>query len=251
MATFDTTVPTTELEAVNTMLVAVGQAPLPSTTDLSTVNDADVVMALDILGKAAREVLSEGWKFNTRYGYEVPPSGQVLWVPPVVSSGVSSVFLNVFKKPPEFLAWNLTVCPENGDLDMVEGMSKQYREGGQSVMVLWDRTRNRDGADASRHETIFIDGIVAVQFEEMPESVRRYISTKAAREFAAKVVGSPDTVSYTIQDEMAALRLLKREQGNQTKPNFLTNSVSAWGWFGGRPYHASGAQRRVYRGGGG
>jgi len=202
-------------------------------------------MALNVLSKSAREVLTEGWKFNTRYGFELTPDAQYVWT----DHAGKETTLNVFKPPVGFLSWELTVCPENGDLDMIVAPSVGYRELGQPVQVLFDRTYNRDGADAQRYTGVYIDGIVAVPFEEMPESARRYISVKAARQFSAQTVGAPELVTFNERDEIAALRILKREQGNKTNPNMLTNSVSAWGWFGGRPYWSSGSQRRVYRGG--
>src|SRR5690606_4226656 len=182
MAAFDTSVPTTELEAVNTMLIAIGQQPLPVGTNLTTETNATVVMALNVLSKSAREVLTEGWKFNSRYGFELTPDAQYVWT----DHAGKETTLNVFKPPVGFLSWELTVCPENGDLDMIVAPSVGYRELGQPVQVLFDRTYNRDGADAQRYTGVYIDGIVAVPFEEMPESARRYISVKAARQFSAQ-----------------------------------------------------------------
>ena len=55
---------TTELEAVNTMLSTIGEAPVNSLTgSLPT----DASMAKNILNEVNREVQSGGWKFNTSY----------------------------------------------------------------------------------------------------------------------------------------------------------------------------------------
>lgn len=245
MATFDPSQPTTELEAVNTMRVAIGEPPLPSNTVLTSITDADVVTALNTLGKVAREVLSEGWKFNTMVGIEVLPMDTYRWT----DNASYETELNVFKVPQGYLSWSLTSCPENGDLDMVERMSTGYRQEGSSVPVMYDRTYNRDGARSDRYKSIYIDGIVAVQFENLPEAARRYIAIRAARQFASQVVGSQELVGFTFQDEVAALRTLKRLWGIAERINFLEGSLSAWQWIGGRPHSGSGRQRRVYRGG--
>ena len=55
---------TTHLEAINTMLSTIGEAPVNSLTgSLPT----DASMAKNILDEVNREVQSGGWKFNTSY----------------------------------------------------------------------------------------------------------------------------------------------------------------------------------------
>ena len=62
MATITTR--TTHLEAINTMLSTIGEAPVNSLTgSLPT----DASMAKNILDEVNREVQSGGWKFNTSY----------------------------------------------------------------------------------------------------------------------------------------------------------------------------------------
>ena len=60
MATITTR--TTQLEAVNTMLSTIGEAPVNSLTGSLPV---DASMAVNILNEVNREVQSAGWKFNT------------------------------------------------------------------------------------------------------------------------------------------------------------------------------------------
>ena len=55
---------TTELEAVNTILSTVGEAPLSSLTGSLPV---DGTMARNVLNEINREVQSQGWHFNTHY----------------------------------------------------------------------------------------------------------------------------------------------------------------------------------------
>jgi hypothetical protein len=63
---------TTQLEAINTMLSAIGETP--TTTDIITANSsADVVMAVQILDEVTKEVESQGWNFNTEYDVELVP----------------------------------------------------------------------------------------------------------------------------------------------------------------------------------
>ena len=62
MATITTR--TTQLEAINTMLSTIGEAPVNSLTGSLPV---DASMAVNILNEVNREVQSAGWKFNTSW----------------------------------------------------------------------------------------------------------------------------------------------------------------------------------------
>ena len=55
---------TTELEAVNTILSTIGEAPLSTLTGSLPV---DGTMAKSVLNEINREVQSMGWHFNTHY----------------------------------------------------------------------------------------------------------------------------------------------------------------------------------------
>ena len=58
--------PTTELQAVNTMLSTIGEAPVNSITGTTTV---DVSVAKNILDETSMSVQSQGWNFNTHTNY--------------------------------------------------------------------------------------------------------------------------------------------------------------------------------------
>ena len=58
------TTKTTELEAVNTILSTIGEAPLSSLTGSLPV---DGTTAKNVLSEINREVQSAGWHFNTHY----------------------------------------------------------------------------------------------------------------------------------------------------------------------------------------
>ena len=59
--------PTTELQAVNTMLSVIGEAPVNSITGTTTV---DVSVAKNILDETSLSIQSQGWNFNTNYNYK-------------------------------------------------------------------------------------------------------------------------------------------------------------------------------------
>ena len=61
---------TTELEAVNTMLSAVGEPPIVS---LDAQTNLDAAIAQNILGEVSREVQAAGWHFNTQTMVKLTP----------------------------------------------------------------------------------------------------------------------------------------------------------------------------------
>ena len=63
--------PTTELEAVNTMLNTIGEAPVNTLVNMTSV---DAITALSVLQSVNREVQSQGWFFNYEYNYPLTPN---------------------------------------------------------------------------------------------------------------------------------------------------------------------------------
>lgn len=228
--------PTTELEAINVMLGAIGEAKLPANTDLSAVTDASVEQAVEILRESTREVLTAGWRFNSLTGFELKPVGTQPWAD---SEGVTTT-LNVFQVPAEVLAWSQTPCAQMSGLDIIERKNQDY-----GALTLFDRVRNRPGATATR---LYIEAIFAADFADMPECARRYATVAAARRLAQRVGGGETEARFTQQDEMQAYRTLKREQGLSKNLN-LFNTADAREVMGRRPAIGGGFQTRVYPGG--
>ena len=86
------TVAMTKLDAVNQMLASIGESPLNSITGTIPKDANKAVIALDT---TLREVLNNGWSFNSDTDYELTPesgSGYILipsgalWVDPQVQS---------------------------------------------------------------------------------------------------------------------------------------------------------------------
>src|ERR1043166_1428635 len=117
-------VPTTELEAINSMLSAIGEQPIAA---VDTATQADVQMAVNILRDVTREVQSIGWRFNTEFGYEVAPFATLSWVD---TAGITTL-LNVFKPAANLIKFDLTATSAQGQLALVLRPSRLYAELGQ------------------------------------------------------------------------------------------------------------------------
>jgi len=73
---------TTKLDAINTMLSTIGEAPINTLEDIGSV---DAVMAEQILDSTSREVQGRGWHWNTEKEYLISlDSNGYLWLPPTV-----------------------------------------------------------------------------------------------------------------------------------------------------------------------
>lgn len=174
--------PTTKLEAVNLMLSTIGEAPVNSLpTGL-----AEGAYAETILADTSRAVQSKGWVWNTNLDYEVTPttSGEI-----ILPSNVLSI-----------------------------DTQKVHREYGTDIVQrgtkLYDRVKNTYLFEQPLKVTM----VVGLEFDEIPEVARRYISLRSARKFYDRYVGwntaTGNTPSYkfTMADEMDAyIELLNTE----------------------------------------
>lgn len=193
----------TELDAVNTMLAALGEAPL---TTINTPRE-DVALAVNLLRSAAVEVQTEGWKFNTEFGFELGPAGSLVW------PGTTTT-LWAYVPPADLLAFEVTRTPEQQELDLVIRPPVYY----PAPLVFYDRAANRDGLEL---DTLKIDPVWLWEFNELPQSARRYITILATRRFCEQALGAPDRVVYSQRDELMARRALEREHGTRDKVNMF------------------------------
>lgn len=194
MASITNLNPTTELDAVNSMLSAIGEAPVAT---LLGVSQADVEMAVNILRSTTREVQLRRWRFNTEYGYTVTSAG---------SSVQNGATVNVFFVPAQLGTFRLSNVSGQENLDAIIRPSRFFQPG---TLVFYDRLGSRDGFALS---TLQIDPVWVFDFEQMPETARRYTVVAAGRRFAQQVAGSEELGSFSEQDEENALRILIEDQ---------------------------------------
>ena len=163
---------TTELEAINIMLAAIGEAPVNSLTGTVPV---DVRLAQSTLTEFNREIQSEGWSFNTEIDVTLTrdASNQI-----ALPQNVLRVDANIHQHP--------TIDPI------------------QRGLKLYDRLNNKFEFD----EDLICTVIYLRTFEEIPEPARRYINIKAARVFVDRLVTDDGLRTYTEEDETRARAIL-------------------------------------------
>ena len=185
--------PQTELEAVNVCLQNINESPISS---LSTVF-GDALIAQQMLHDVSRRVQSIGLVCNTDYEYKLTRD----------SSNNISLPTNCIKV--------FTVCKDNTVLRTVVQRGKK----------LYDNKENTYVFDSDLKATI----VSFLEWEDLPQIVRNYITITTARKFAAQVAGDVTIYQLTAQDELEARIEFKREQVDVESANLLTDSESTFG----------------------
>ena len=183
--------PTTELEAVNTMLTSIGEQPIQNLDDLAGLTDASI--ARQILSNVSRAVQSRGWVFNTDLDKEMIPNleGEI-----VLNDTILRVDTTTRMRDPEH--------------DIVERGRK-----------LYDRQTNSPKFESDAK--VKVNLIIYLNFKDLPEPARRYISMRAARIFHDRVVGSGELHRFYQEDEMQAWATLIEYEGDTADYNIFDN----------------------------
>ena len=164
---------TTELEAINIMLAAIGEAPVNSLTGQVPV---DVRIAQSTLIEVNKRIQSEGWSFNTEIDVTLPRNQTTKQIE--LSTDILRIDANIHQHP--------TIDPI------------------QRGLKLYDRLNNRYEFD----EDLICTVVYFRPFTELTEPARSYINIKAARVFVDRLVSDDGLRSYTEQDEIRARAIL-------------------------------------------
>lgn len=155
--------PRTKLEAINTMLSAIGEAPVTQLN--SGLVEADI--AETILESVNREVQGHGYHFNRELNVTFNPDSN-----------------NNIVLPANILRADTT--DKTANLDLVQRGLKMY-----------DRVSGSYNITAP----VYLDLVILLNFEDLPEVAKRYITIRSARIFLDRVVGSATLHGFTQNDE--------------------------------------------------
>lgn len=166
--------PTTKLEAVNIMLSSIGDSPVNSLN--SGLVDAEI--AETILNGINREIQGKGWHFNTEIKMKLSPSID-----------------NEIALPQNCLRVDRTVTDK--DEDVIQRGGRLYNKTTHSFILK---------------SPVEVDMVVLLDFEDIPEAARRYITIRASRIFQDRVVGDETLHTFQQSDEMQAMVELMDEE---------------------------------------
>jgi hypothetical protein len=184
---------TTQLEAVNTILATIGEAPVSSLTGPLT---SDATIALGCLNEITKLAQTDGLPWNTERNYALTrdTNGRIY-----LPSNTANV---------EISRRTYT------DIEPV------MRYNSQGLPYLYDRLNQTD---------IFTVDIVAdrlvrwLDWSELPEAARRYIAMRASRLFGDRSVGSTTTHAYTVEEMADAKRAMEASKTDTDEYNILTS----------------------------
>ena len=179
--------PTTKLEAVNVMLTSIGEAPVNSL--ISGLEDAE--LAETILENVNKETQSKGWIFNTDLKVTLPLNSD-----------------NQIVLPNNYLRVDTRTTLRSNTKDIVERGRK-----------LYDRIANSYTFTSG----VQVDAVVLLDFTDIPEVARRYITIRSARIFQDRVLSSPNIHGFQLVDEQQAYIELQDYQAETADFNIFDN----------------------------
>lgn len=183
---------TSELDAINIMLGTIGESPINSLDAATGVVDA--VTARAILSEVSVQVQEEGWHFNTEYEFVLTPSldSKEIYVP----------------------------------ANTIEVDASAYDRNDIDVAIRGNRLYDRKNKTFQFQQDIKADLTILLEFNELPQAARHYITVRAARVFQQRVVGSDTLGSFSEKDEARALRSMRRYESKTADYNILTGNYS-------------------------
>ena len=188
MATITTS--TTQLEAGNTMLSTIGEAPVNSLTGSLPV---DASMAVNILNEVNREVQSAGWKFNTSWKVSLTRDVNNKLV---VGNDVLHIEF-------DHLRYSKTSYDPVIRGNFLYNLAKE--------VYTWEKDFD------------YVTVIYLLDFESIPEQARRYITIRASRIFHDRTLGANAIHKFSSGDELASLALLKQTEADTADHNIFNS----------------------------
>ena len=160
--------PVKELEAVNILLAAIGEAAVSS---LETATTVEVTQAKNLLSNVNRAAQQKGWHFNTEWDVVLTRDSDNR-IP--LSESILSVY-------------------QPGQLMTIRGRSgSMYAYDLDNNTFIW--TKNLNTAVT----------ITLLDFVDTPNTFRQYVTTRAARIFQEEIIGQVSAETVNRQEEAEA-----------------------------------------------
>jgi hypothetical protein len=181
---------TTQLEAVNVMLGHIGEAPVDSIASPSSL-PISAATAVTILDEVSREIQSDGWYFNTEFDVTLSPdvSGNIVLANDVVEADAVDHTLNIAQRG-----------------------SKLYDRKNNTLVFTKD---------------VKVNLTRLLNWDDLPEAARRYITIRASRILQGRIVGSRELEGLILRDELLAKARLEDYDHNTSDRTVFDNYDAA------------------------
>ena len=184
----------TELSAVNSILGAIGQAPVTALV----YDNPEISFIYNLLRDANVDTQAEGWHFNTEKHVKYTPD----------TNG------------------NILIANDVLRLDVSEGWTHRVHDVIRRNGKLYDKIDHT--YDFSTLESIDLDVVLLVTFENLPIPFRRYITYRASTKAATQLVANPNLVKLLQgQEALARASVMEYEcnQGNHSMFGFPEDTI--------------------------
>ena len=185
----------TELSAVNSILGAIGQAPVTSLV----YDNPEIAFIYNLLRDANVDTQAEGWHFNTE--------------------------LHV-RYTPDSVTGKIAIANDVLQLDVSKGWARREYDVVRRGGYLYDKIDHTD--DFSTIDSIDLDVVKMYNYEDLPTVFKRYITYRASRQAATQLVANPNLVKLITQQESlarAAIMEYECNQGNHSMFGFPENTA--------------------------
>lgn len=196
---------TSKLNAVNTLLAIIGEAPVNSLNPPLT---GDASLADQVIDEVSREVQGAGWSWNTMLYDSIPLDA---------STGQSQL-------PGNTLAVRFNPISYPSQRFVLRGLRLFDR-----VKNTYDLRSSLGVALTGNSSNIVAEIVEELDWDSIPETGKRYITIRAGRIFANRAVTSASIESYTAEDEQNALQILKRTEDMAQNYNFISGPDDMYG----------------------
>lgn len=191
----------TELAAVNVLLAGIGEQPVES---LDTVQSADAESARNTLLEHSRALQSRGWDWNREEDYPLPPND------------VGEIPL-----PANCLYVDKAYWSTSGNT------TKKISERGRQLYNKTDKTLVFDA-------TVYVDMIIFLEWDELPEYARQAIIYDALHKFQMRELTSTAISRVTEADVARAMALLEQREDEANPKNAVSGNKSVVSALHGR-----------------
>lgn len=196
----DSSATTTILDVVNQMIGSLGETPVATYDPPPT---SDVELALGALNEADKAIQRKGWEWNRNYGVLVALDsiGQV-----VVPDGTFRAVLSY---------------ATNGDQAI-------NASNGQAIKAVLRGPRMYDQINNTYiwGSPLLLDTIQRLQWDDIPDDFRAWISYRALQIFQGRVQQSAIVLKLNVDDLNEARNTCEQQQDNESSQNAVGGSIA-------------------------
>ena len=175
----------TELSAVNSILGSIGQSPitqLKDTTGALISTNPEISFIHNLLVETTKDVLNEGWHFNTEYGIKISPDAN-----------------KQISIPSSYLRY-----------DVHDGQTSRLLD----VVKRGDKLNDKVKHTFEFTNDVLVDATYLYNFEDLPSAFQRYVIAKASTRAATQLVGDQN-LAKLLQNQEAITRAIVMEYDTQ------------------------------------